>query len=102
MTLADRIALAKAGYTAAQIESFCADPPKNPPADPPKNPPADPPADPPANSEGEKFNAMLNEIRAALEKVTKAAIDNSQQPPMKTIEEQADEALARILDAPNI
>lgn len=98
MTLADRIALAKAGYTAAQIESFCADPPKNPPAEPPKNPPKNPSA----NSEGEKFNAMLNEIRAALEKVTKAAIDNSQQPPMKTIEEQADDALARILDAPNI
>lgn len=98
MTLADRIALAKAGYTAAQIESFCADPPKNPPAEPPKNPPKNPSA----NSEGEKFNAMLNEIRAALEKVTKAAIDNSQQPPMKTIEEQADDALAHILDAPNI
>lgn len=98
MTLADRIALAKAGYTAAQIEGFCADLPKNPPADQPKNPPADQPA----NSDSEKFNAMLNEIRAALEKVTKAAIDNSQQPPMKTIEEQADEALARILDAPNI
>ena len=102
MTLADRIALAKAGYTAAQIESFSADPPADPPKNLPADPPKNPPKNPSANSESEKFNAMLNEIRAALEKVTKAAIDNSQQPPMKTIEEQADDALARILDAPNI
>lgn len=101
MTLADVIALAKAGYTAEQISSLsAAEQPDPKPADPKPDPkPADPKPDPkPADNKPEQNGDIIAELRELKTAILNSAMLGTQMPKPQ----DADAALAAIINPPDV